>query len=102
MDIKDKKRIMKKTFKQSDKFLEVCYSNFSKEYIIYLYHDYRCMASVCGDFKDISRIFEELTCISFKDNCLGRWFYARFDEVSLFGEYGLDVQSFEVLNGKNR
>lgn len=102
MGIRDKKRIIKKTFKQSDKFLEVTWSKISKKYIIYLYHDYRCMSSVCGDFNDVAIVFERLTRVPFDDDKLLRFFYADFDEVSLFGEYGLDLQCFEVLNGKNR
>ena len=106
MDIVDKKRFFKKYFKATDKLVEVSYGKSSKQYILYLYYNYCCIGSVSSRyFGDIAFLFNRLTGVSLTDDKINRWFYGRFNEITLFGEYGLDVEEFWEKNeedGKTR
>jgi len=102
MDIVDKKKLFKKYFKATDKVVEVSYSKSSKQYILYLYYNYWCICSVSSHyFGDIAFLFNRLTGVSLTDDKLNRWFYGKFNQISLFGEYGLDIEEFWKKNEKD-
>lgn len=99
MDILDKKILFKKYFKAIDKVVEVSYSKKTKQYILYFYYDYWCIASVFSrSYVDIARLFNEITRVPLDDDKFNRWFYGDFNHISLFGEYGLDIEGFWVKN----
>ena len=102
MDIVEKKKLFRKYFKAIDKVIEVSYSKATKEYILYLYYNYSCIGSVCSRyFGDIAFLFNRLTGVSLTDDKLNRWFYGKFNEVTLFGEYGLDIEEFWEKNAED-
>lgn len=102
MGIVDKKKLFKKYFKATDKVVEVYFSKTSKQYILYLYYNYWCIGSVCTRyFGDMAYLFNRLTGVPLTDDKINRWFYGRFNQISLFGEYGLDMEEFWEKNAED-
>lgn len=42
-----------------------------------------------------------MTGVPLTDDKLNRWFYGKFNEISLFGEYGLDIEEFWEKNAED-